>query len=162
MTRAIAAPPPTVITQLSELVTLVLNAKESAQVIDNLKAASDEYQTARLDYEAAISRSVIAQQEAQAKLDEAQPMIEQAVAEKLEAQRYLQELAESRAQLQSGYVNLESRQAEHDATVKAERAALDAQKIELDKLVEKARTAAEEATALRDTLARKLALLQEA
>ena len=162
MTRVIAAPPPEVITQLSELITLVLNAKEVAKTIDSLKSASNEYQAARLDYEVSISKSVIAQKAAQDKLDEAQPLIEQSIAEKAEAQRYLQELAEFRAELSGAESEFERMMAEKNSAVAAAQSAIDAQKAELEKLLADARVAAEEAANIRQTLSRKLAVLQEA
>lgn len=159
--RPIAPPPPEVVTQLSELVQLVLNIDAAAKTVSELKAASDEYHQARLDYEVEVSKANLAHQALDEKEQELAPLIAKAAAEAEEAKRAIAELAQARNDLQAGFANLESRTAEIDAREKALAAAEAERLAELDRQIEQARAAASDAEAMKATISAKLAMLKE-
>lgn len=159
--RPIAPPPPEIVTQLSELVQLVLNIEAVSKTVAELKAASEEYQEARLDYEVEVSKANLAKQALDAKEEELWPVIAKAQAETEESKRALAELAQTRAELQAGFANLESRTAEIDAREKALAAAEAERLAELDRQIEQARAATADAEAMKATISAKLAMLKE-
>lgn len=159
--RPIAPPPPEIVTQLSELVTLVLNIDAVAKTVADLKAASDEYHQAKLDYEVEVSKANLAHQALDEKERELAPLIAKAIAEAEEAKRANADLAQARADLQAGFANVESRVAEVEAREKAVAAAETERLAELDRQIEQARKNAEESAAIKEALAAKLALLRE-
>lgn len=159
--RPIAPPPPEIVTQLSELVQLVLNIDAVSKTVADLKAASDEYHQAKLDYETEVSKANLAKQAMDERQRELEPVIAKAVADATEAKQALADLAQARADLQAGFANVESRVAEVEAREKAVAAAETERLAELDRQIEQARKSAEESAAIKEALAAKLALLRE-
>lgn len=162
MPLVIAPPPPEVVTQLSELVQLVLNIDAVSKTVADLKAASEEYHAAKLDSEVALSKINLAQQALEAKQAEVQPLIAQSILEKEEAQRAVADLAQARADLQAGFANVDSRVAEVEAREKEADRQLGERQAELDRLIEQARDNVAQTETMKEKLAAKLALLQEA
>jgi chromosome segregation ATPase len=160
MTRVISAPPPDVIGQLSDLITLVLHADAVSKVVEDLKAASEEYHAEKLAYEVSIGDSMRAKQAADDAALEAEN-------KQAEAARKLREQADSVAEVNSAKASLVSEKAAFDAEraaylelkAKAE-AALDEREILVRQAEEKLEEDRATVSELKSALEAKLAVLR--
>jgi len=120
MTQPIA-PPPSVINQLSDLISLIKNVDQVGKLVDDLKAATEEHNTTLKAIADANSDAFKQLNElGQAKLDhDAREAKIQEVEEQQKSK--VQFLAESEANLQAAYVNHQSRVDEFNALVEDKR-----------------------------------------
>ena len=118
----IVAPPPEVVASLADLVALIKNV--TPQTVKDLQKVSAEYTQAVNDLAKANSESYDKLEQLKAlsaSVEAAQAALD---AQKVEQDAKAKTLAESESQLQSAYINLESRTSEFEASMKVKSDAL--------------------------------------
>ena len=161
MTRPIAAPPPEIIATLSDLLAVVLNGEASAKIVDDLRAASNEYQTAKYEYEVSIGQSVRAKQDAEAAAANSQALLDQLSVEKANQAQDLAGIVKGRAELENGMADLNAQLEKLTADRAAFDLMRDAYEAGIQDRIAKADKNLADSEAMRAKIETKLAMLKE-